>query len=295
MNNITQQQILDTLENLIEYEEISRILEHDLNMIAEQVDVPIEFSVFFDAGEFDTTIKSQSLGEGQGNVIIPVLITLIGGDYSTQSGPQAYSTSFRIESFGYTKYRKELRRIFETYSKFYHGQILDGMFNSSLTTSYTDFPITTEDVPYKGEERFSIWLMWNLTFIYEGQLANSMTYKLDNNEIKIQSLAIKRSREISTAHKNSNDETSTIPNSQSLGLNGTALFDGSEGHKKIIRNIKNLGHGLDETFTLEITYPNILNEQEEPDIDTYDVCIIDGDVEINDGGYIVITFAMATV
>ena len=35
------------------------------------------------------------------------------------------------------------------------------------------------------------------------------------------------------------------------------LYDGSDAAKKILRNIKNFGSGLNEEFELVVTYPNI--------------------------------------
>ena len=71
-----------------------------------------------------------------------------------------------------------------------------------------------------------------------------------------------------------------------LVFSGGVIYDGKDVTKKLLRNIKNLGQGLLETFELEIEYPEI------EDTDTYNVLIVDGDIAIPSGGIISLDFTM---
>jgi hypothetical protein len=70
-----------------------------------------------------------------------------------------FNTTFRIEAFGFDEDKERLREIFEIFSSLNQGAILTGMFGSSMTTSFTDFPIMTPAEPYKGSNRMSIFLI----------------------------------------------------------------------------------------------------------------------------------------
>lgn len=163
MNNYTNEQIFEKLNQRIDYRELTRILEHDLNHIAnttwEQGDNIIEFKTFFDFDEFETSIQFQAEGEGQPQRITPVLITLLTGDFTEPKGPQLFATTFRIEAFGFESDKERLREIFEIYSSLNQGAILSGLFGSSMTTSFTDFPIVTPAEPYKGANRMSVFML----------------------------------------------------------------------------------------------------------------------------------------
>lgn len=290
MNNYTNEQIYEKINQRIDYKELTRILEHDLNHIAnttwtEETNT-IEFKAFFDFDEFETAIAFQAEGQGQPQRITPVLITLLNGDYTEPKGPQLFATTFRIEAFGFESDKDRLREIFEIYSSLNQGAILSGLFGSSLTTSFTDFPIVTPPEPYKGANRISVFMIWNLNFIFSGQLANDVKIKIDDEEIDFTAFNIRREREQDSIQRNNQDETESITRSQMLVFSGAIVYDGKEVSKKLLRNIKNLGEGLSDTFSLEIEYPEI------EDTDNYTVLISSGDVSIPSGGIISLDFSM---
>jgi len=163
VNNYTTEQIFDRLSRRIDYNELARILEADLNHIAnatwEEGKPHIEFKSFFDYAEFETAIQIQHEGEGQPQKITPVLLSLLNGDFTEPKGPQLFNTTFRIEAFGFDSDKERLREIFELFSSLNQGAILSGMFGSTMTTSFTDFPIMTPAEPYKGANRMSIFLL----------------------------------------------------------------------------------------------------------------------------------------
>jgi len=162
-NSYTNEDIFEQVSRRIDYEELVRILEHDLNHIAnttwQEGDSILEFKVFFDTDEFNTTVSLQHEGEGQPQLVTPVLVSLITGSYSQPKGPQIFNTTFRIEAFGFANDRERLREVFELYSSLNQGAILSGLFGSSLTTSFTDFPIITPPEPYKGMNRLSVFMV----------------------------------------------------------------------------------------------------------------------------------------
>jgi hypothetical protein len=155
-----------------------------------------------------------------------------------------------------------------------------------MTTSFTDFPIMTPAEPYKGSNRMSIFLIWNMNFIFSGQLGSDVKIRIDGDEIDFTTFTVRREREQDTVQRNNEDETKTITRSQMLVFSGGIIYDGKDVSKKILRNIKNLGQGLLENFTLEIEYPAV------EDTDTYNVLLIDGDISIPAGGIISLTFTM---
>ena len=292
MNNITTEEILERLNKRIDYNEIARILEHDLNLIASEVatnfgdDTPVAFQVFFDFAEFDTYINNQAPGEGQGYNDVPVVISLVNGDYSTEKGPELYSTTFRIEAFGFEAQKDRLRAIFETFSSLNQGTTLSGMFNSSMTTSFTDFPIMTTPEPYKGEDRMSVFMTWNINFIYTGQLANEVEFELDGQKVTIQGFNIKRDRSFKAVQRNGSAETTANVHNQTLILTGTVIYDGSDATKRLLRSAKKLYTDMTEEFNLKITWPSILDENEEPEVDEYKLVLVEGDITVVEGSYV---------
>lgn len=296
----TYQDIQEKLAKVINYNIIATVLQTDLNSIAQEIITDpkdsMEFKVFFDFGNFDTTVNAQAPGEGQGFLITPVLLSLVNGDYSTQKGPQVYSLSFRIEALGFEKDKDNLQKIFEVYSALNHGQIVneeDSIYNTMVTT-FCDFPVKTEPIPYKGFNRISIFLTLNINFIYNGQLTNEITYTLDGDNIEPLSFTISRNRSIDTVHPNNGGETITINQSQSLIFNGSMIYDGSDAAKSLVLAIKTLNSTLNTIYSLVITYPNILiGDPEAASVDTYNVVLIDGDLILNVGGYLTLNFTFA--
>ena len=290
MNNITEQDIIERLERRIDYKELARILEHDLNMISGQVaqgdTTPIEFKVFFDFGDFDTHINQQAQGEGQHHKITPVVISLINGDYAVESGPELYSTTYRIEAFGFKRDKEQLRAVFETFSALNQGALVSGMFNSSMATSLTDFPIMTTPEPYKGEDRMSVFMTWNINFIYTGQLANEVEFELDGQKVTIQGFNIKRDRSFKAVQRNGSAETTANVHNQTLILTGTVIYDGSDATKRLLRSAKKLNTDMTEEFNLKITWPSILDENEEPEVDEYKLVLVEGDITVVEGSYV---------
>ena len=59
-----------------------------------------------------------------------------------------------------------------------------------------------------------------------------------------------------------------------------------------MREIKNLNNGLNNQMELKVVYPAI-TEDEEPELDTYNVILTEGDIKITEGGYLNLTFALA--
>ena len=293
--NYTQQDILDKIARRIDYQEVARLLELDLNTIAQQVvtnpEDYLEFKVFFDFGEFDTTINGQAPGEGQGFHITPVLLSLVSGNYTTEKGPQIYQTQFRVEAFAFQKDMENLRAVFEVYSSLNQGAVSTGLFANALTTSITDFPVFSEVTQYKGFERVSVFMSWLMTFIYSGQLANEVAYTINSNAANLLDLTIKRLRVGDSIQRNNEEETSTLNKSQVLTFTGFMVYDGTEAAKTLLRNIKNLGQGLADEFTFTVTYPAI-TEDDIAETDTYTVVITEGDIKITQGGYINLTFGM---
>jgi hypothetical protein len=161
VNNYTTEQIFDKLNKLIDYRELARILESDLNHIAnvtwEEGKPIIEFKAFFDYAEFETAQEVQHEGEGQPQRITPVLLSLMTGDFIELRGPELFNATFRVEAYGFDEDKERLREVFEIFGSLNQGAILSGMFGSTMTTSFTDFPIMTPAEPYKGANRFSVF------------------------------------------------------------------------------------------------------------------------------------------
>ena len=291
MNNYTVDDIFEKLNNRIDYNEIARVLELDLNNIADTTwqegDDILEFKAFFDFAEFDTFVNLQAPGEGQPQLITPVLISLLDGQFSEPKGPQLFNVLFRIEAFAFAKDKDRIRQIFEVYNKLNQGAILTGMFGSSLVTSFTEFPVMTPPEPYKGMDRMSVFMLWNLSFIYTGQLSNDVKLRVDNEQLDFTIVSLARHRTTDTVQRNNEDETISIPTNQNISISVSTIYDGSEVSKKILRNIKNLGFGLTETFEVEIEYPEI------EDTDTYKTVLTEGTIDITQGSVLNMTFAMS--
>ena len=197
-------------------------------------------------------------GEGQGFVITPVLVRFINGDYSTARGPQFFSTVFSIEVFGLQKDLQNIRAIFEAYSYMNQGKI-DGDELGLFTTRTLEFPVFDDPVVYKGATRVQGFMRLFINYLYTGQLANQITTTIDGDDIIFQSFNIKRQRTPDAAQRNNETEVKVIHKNQIISFTAGMLYDGSDAAKKILRNIKNFGSGLNEEFTLRISYPNITN------------------------------------
>lgn len=296
----TQADILERISKLIDYNEVVRLLELDLNTIAREVVTEaedyIEFKVFFDSGEFDFAVEAQAPGEGPGFHKTPVLLSLVSGDYENEKGPQIFQTNFRIEILGFEKDKENLRKILEIYSSLNQGGIKKNTENEVLTTSVTDFPVFSEIMQYRGFERVSIYMRWILTFIYSGQLSNEVEVSIDDDNIDLLSFNIKRLRVGDSIHKNNGDETLTWNKSQVLAFNAAIVYDGSAAAKKVLKNIKKNGANLNDELVLKVRYPNITEMTDDEEViveeDTYNVTITEGDITINAGGYMTLTFAM---
>ena len=211
---------------------------------------------------------------------------MLDGQFSEPKGPQLFNILFRIEAFAFERDKEPIRRIFEVYNKLNQGAILSGMFGSSLTTSFTEFPVVTPPEPYKGMNRFSVFMLWNLNFIYTGQLSNDVKLRIDGEELDFTIISIARHRMTDSTQRNNEDEMISLTTSQDLTIGATTIYDGSSVSKKILRNIKNLGFGLDETFQLEIEYPEV------EDTDIYTTIISDGSIEIEKGSVLNMSFSM---
>jgi len=288
---MTSEQIIEKLNKRIDYSEIVRLLELDLNVIAQEVltnpEDLIEFKVFFDYGEFDTAVNAQAPGEGAGFFTTPVLLSLIDGDYSTEKGPQVYQTQFRIEVFAFEKDMENVRAILEVYSSLNQGGVPSDLFAPALTTSITDFPVFTQPIQYKGFTRISAFMTWVLTFIYSGQMANEIKVSIDDDELNLLALNIKRTRVGDSVQRNTESETTTVNTGQSLVFSGSFIYDNSDAANSILNNIKNFGStDLNTVYSLEVEYPSMEVS------DTYSVVLTEGDVNIVQGGYVTIDFVM---
>lgn len=254
---ITEDLILEKVSNLIDFEEVVSILELDLNTIAQQIITnpqdQIEFKVFFDAGDFDALVNSQAPGEGMGFNVTPVLLSFVNGTFQTETGPQLLQSQFRIESFGFKKDMENTRKVFATYSSLNRGTIVTEFTTVAKATSLMDFPVFSEVMQYKGFERVSCYMSWLLTFFYNGQLANEVSYKINGMDINLMDFNIKRLKTGSSIHRNNDTETRTLNTSQILGFTGFTLYDGSSGTKELLNAIKT--ETLNYPITLEVTYP----------------------------------------
>ena len=248
--------------------------------------------MFFDYGEFDTTVNAQSPGEGAGFHITPVLLRLVGGDYTMKTGPQIFQTQFRIEAFGFTKDMENIRAVLEVYSALNQGAFSTDLFANAMTTSITDFPIFSESMPYKGFDRISAFLSWHLTFVYSGQMSNDVKITIDGEPLNTLDFSIKRMRNGNSIQRNNESETRTLNDNQVLVFTGFTVFDGGISTTKIMREIKNLGTDLNVPLELKIKYPVII-EDEIPEQDIYTVVLTEGDINITQGGYLNLTFALA--
>jgi hypothetical protein len=226
----------------------------------------------------------QHEGEGTPQRITPVLVSLITGDYTTQKGPQLFTTTFRVEAFGFEDDKDRLREIFEVYSSLNQGAILTGLLGSNMATSFTDFPVMTPPEPYKGANRLSVFLVWNLNFIYSGLLSNEIKISLDGDALDVQNLTINRERLINSIQRSNENETVNLAHAQNLAFGGSLIYDGSDAAKKLLSNIKTLGHNLNEIFTLEIEYPEL------EETDSYQVVLTTGAINIPAGGIITLDF-----
>lgn len=289
----TSADIQEKLSKKVDYNEIIRLIELDLNTIANEIITDpnkfLDFKVFFDADDFDTTINLQAPGEGGGLYVTPVMLQLVNGNYSNEKGPEVFQLEFRIEVFGMEKDLENLRQVLEIYSSLNQGAISSNVFANALTTSIMDFPIVSDPFQYKGMTRVSLYMSWLITFIYQGQLSNEVVISLDNNEVNLQSFNIKRVRASDSTHINNQSESTTVNQSQTLVFNGGMIFDGSTAGKKLLREIKNLNMPLNTKFTLSVSYPSV---DVIPEVDTYNVILTEGDIEVNAGGYVVLLFSM---
>jgi len=292
----TTADIITKIEKRIDYAEITRVLELDLNTIAQQVITDpqeyLQFQVFFDYGEFDTTISAQAPGEGNGFLTTPVLLSLVNGSYTTEKGPQVYQTEFRIEVLAFEKDRDNVRAVLEVFSSLNQGNVSADIFANALTTSLTDFPVVSEPLQLKGFTRLTFFLSWLLTFIYTGQLSNEVEYAIDDDPVNFLSFNIKRTRDIDVIHPNDSTELTTINKNQSLIFSGSLIYDNSDAAKVLLKNIKDLGADINESFELKITYPTILTD-EEPEEDTYTCVLTEGDIQIISGDYLRLSFTLA--
>lgn len=254
---ITEDLILEKVSNLIDFKEVVSILELDLNTIAQQIITDpqdqIEFKVFFDAGDFDVLVNSQAPGEGMGFNVTPVLLSFVNGTFQTETGPQLLQSQFRIEAFGFKKDMENTRKVFATYSSLNRGTIVTEFTTVAKATSLMDFPVFSEVMQYKGFERVSCYMSWLLTFFYNGQLANEVSYKINGMDINLMDFNIKRLKTGSSIHRNKDTETRTLNTSQILGFTGFTLYDGSDGTKELLTAIKTTT--LNYPITLEVTYP----------------------------------------
>lgn len=73
---------------------------------------------------------------------------------------------------------------------------------------------------------------------------------------------------------------------QNLVINASTIYDGTEVNKKILRNIKNFGEGLDDKFKVEVEYPEI------EDVDIYYMVLNEGTVDITQGSVLNMTFSL---
>lgn len=288
--------IQEALEKQINYEELSRILELDLNNVAEELieeaQDTITFKVFFDSGEFETTISDTLPGEEEGFLTTPVLLKFVNGNYSTMRGPKFFSTVFSIEVMGYEKDRENLRTIFETYSYMNQG-LIDKDELGFYITKTLEFPFFDQPFQLKGETRFQGFMRLFLNYMYSGQMSNEVITSLDDEEVVIQNLQIKRTRNPKSDQMNEITEVTNIYESQILVFSGSMIYDGSNAAKKLFRNIKTVNAGINQDFTFKITYPNIgevIEEEFVADVDTYAVYLDNGEVSITEGGVILMDF-----
>jgi hypothetical protein len=179
-----------------------------------------------------------------------------------------------------------LREIFEVFSSLNQGAIVTGLLGSNMATSFTDFPIMTPPEPYKGFNRLSVFMVWNLNFIYSGLLSNEIEITLDNENLDVQNLTIGRERTFNSIQRSNEDESVSLAHTQILTFGGSIIYDGSNAAKKLLRNIKNLGHELNEIFTLTVKYPEL------DETDTYKVIVNSGNISIPAGGIISLDFTM---
>ena len=294
------EKIQEALEKQVNYQEITELLELDLNTIAEEVvedpTKKIEFKVFFDSGEFNTTINQQEAGEGDGMYITPILFKFINGDYSTMKGPKFFSTTFSIEVFGFERDRESLRKIFETYSYMNQGYIEQG--NGMYMTKVLEFPYFGEQFPLKGMDRVQGFMRLFMNYMYEGQMSNEVVYTLDGDKVDIQGFAIARERTPRADQMNTEEEVTNIYESQTITFSASMIYDGSDAAKRLLRGIKTLNFGLNQKYDFEITFPNIYDEDpEDPDKDEYKVYLDSGTISIDEGGVVFLnfTFTLAEV
>ncbi len=293
----TYEQVQTAIEQQVDYAELASLLEVDLNVIADQIieESPssdyISFKVYFDQGEFDTVLEDAAAGEGDGFHNTPVLLKFINGDYSTARGPQFFSTVFSIEVFGFEKDREKLRKIFETYSYLNQGRI-DSEEIGIYTTKTLDFPVFEEAVLWKGSSRFQGFMRLFMTYMYDGQMSNDVIVTLDTNPLIAQKLVINRQRTAKATQKNEEQEVVNVYEHQILTVSGVSAFDNSVAGVALLNAIKTLNAGLNTQHTLAITYPVV---SETPD--TYKVRLDNGNIDISEGGVIVLnfTFTLAEV
>jgi hypothetical protein len=289
----TYEEVQAAIEQQINYAELALLLETDLNAIADQiiVDDPsgeyVSFKVFFDSGEFNTTIEDASIGEGDGFNVTPVLLKFVNGDYSSARGPQFFSTVFSIEVFGFEKDREKLRQIFETYSYLNQGRI-DNEEIGIYTTRTLEFPVFEDPVLWKGSTRFQGFMRLFMTYMYDGQLSNGVLFTVDGEPLIVQSLNLRRIRTPKAGQKNEQQEVVNIYESQILTITGGMLFDNSTAAIVLLNELKTLNRGLNTQHTLTVTYPVVSATP-----DTYKMYLDNGDIGVNEGGVITLSFVFA--
>lgn len=301
----TPQEIQTAIGKLVDYKELARLLQLDLNAIANEVlsqtidvegvptpkypDQYIDFEVFFDVGEFNTYITAQAPGEGAGFYKTPVLLTAIGGQYSTERGPQVFSLEFRVEAFGFDRDYELVREVLAVYSQINQGKIRnlegDAFAGTMQVASFSDYPALTTPAQYKGFNRFSGFISLFMTFIYTGQLSNAVEIKIDNNTITPLSFTVSRQRIQDSAQLTGTTETVSINKTQVLSFACSIVYDDSAILNTLLTDIQS--GGLNTEYTLSIKYPEV-----SATANTYTVVIADGRIDIQQGGYVTLAFTM---
>lgn len=285
---MTREEIMVALDKTIDYKALSEILEIDLNNIATEINEtgdPLSFKVFFDFNDFDTTIEGQAPGEGEGFYDTPILLSLLDGDFATERGPNIYSLVFNIEAFGFEKDRALIRKVFETYGALNQGKIQKEEISNAHSISFVSFPMITQPMPYKGQNRFSIFMSWTLTSIFEGQLTNDIKLEVEDEEIACTILNYQRKNNLETTQPNTEPILKNYSTSSFRAISGQFIYKNKPKEKEILQEI--LGNTVGKTFQIKLTFP--LAEVEE----TYNMVLESGNISIIEGGILSIEFSFA--
>lgn len=296
----SQEDIIKKTDGLIDYKELNRLIELDLNTIAETYlstlegypENMIQFEVFDDFGTFNKYIELQGPGIGQQTPITPVLISNLGGSFNNEKGPEVYMLNFEMQAYGFEDDHLNLRNIFTIYAEIKHGktEYLESITgeDGGSASYYHMLPAFGVPVSDGGVRRITLFQNYGMTIVKEGKLFNQAVFTYDGHELDVLAFNVQKSKQTGSGQKNSQAFIGTQAESQTIVVSLNMISDDSRGSRLLSEDIRKYHVGLNQKREISITYPG-----EAPD--SYTVILTDGGIQGTAGGYFTInaTFNLA--